>query len=185
MRGKRVAMKRLMCLVLAAGLLLGGCGVIRDRHVAGQEVPVSVLDLSGLEYYGRVAKSAVYFLNETSGTLMAELRTLVVDQDTNPAAAAIKELLKGTSNDSLTSVAPTGMTLDFIEYSKDIVNVYLKYDGEPIQDRSAYILEQAISRRCAGSGLSNAPRWQISITTWPKRKRTRSIYPNVTGPLTR
>lgn len=145
MRHKGFAMKRLICLMLAAGLLLGGCGVIRDRHVAGDEVPASVLDLSGLEYYGRVAKSAVYFLNETSWTLMAELRTLVVDQDTNPAAAAIGELLKGTSNDSLTSVAPEGMTLDFIEYSKDVVNVYLLYHGERIQAKSAYILEQAIA----------------------------------------
>ena len=45
----------------------------------------------------------------------------------------------------MTSVAPKEMTLDFIEYSKDVVNVYLKYDGEPIQDKSAYILEQAIT----------------------------------------
>ena len=145
MRAEGFAMKRLICLILAVCLLLGGCGVIRDRRVAGTEVPASVLDMSGLEYYGRVMKTAVYFLNETSKTLMAEQRTLVVEQDTNPAAAAIRELLKGTSNESLTSVAPVGMSLDFIEYSKDVVNVYLRYDTERMQDMSAYILEQAIA----------------------------------------
>lgn len=145
MRAEGFAMKRLICLILAVSLLLGGCGVIRDKHAAGTEVPASVLDMSGLEYYGRVMKTAVYFLNETSRTLMAELRTLVIEQDTNPAAAAVRELLKGTSNDSLASVAPEGMTLDFIEYSKEVVNVYLRYDGERMQDEPAYILEQAIA----------------------------------------
>ena len=139
-------MKQAIGLILAVCLLLSGCGVIRDQKLAGAQVPVSVFDLTGLDDYVRVEKSAVYFLNETSGsTLMAELRTLVVSQDTNPASSAIQELLKGTSNDSLSSVAPEGMTLDFLEYSKDVVNVYLKYFGETLQAKSAYILEQAIA----------------------------------------
>lgn len=145
MRVKRVEMKKTIGLILAACLLLTGCGVIRDRHDIGEEVPTSILDLNGLEYYGRVEKSAVYFLNDTNHTLMAELRTLVVDQDTNPATVAVRELLKGTSNNSLLSVAPAGMSLDSLEFSKDVANVYLKYDGEPIQAKQAYILEQAIA----------------------------------------
>jgi len=145
MRVKKMAMKRIVFLALAICLLFSGCGVISDRHTAGAEVPVSKLDTSGLDFYGRVEKSAVYFYNDTSKTLMAELRTLVVDQDINPAEVAVKELLKGTSNDSLKSVAPSGMTLDFVEYSKDVVNVYLKYDGEAMQPEDAYILEQAIA----------------------------------------
>jgi germination protein M len=145
MRDKKMAIKRTILLVLALCLLLSGCGVIRDKHTAGAEVPVSELNTSGLEYYGRVEKSAIYFYNETSQTLMAELRTLVVDQDTNPAAVAIRELLKGPSNTSLKGVAPDGMTLDFLEYSKDVANVYLKYSGEALEAQQAYILEQAIS----------------------------------------
>ncbi len=144
MRVKVKTMKKLICLVMAVALL-SGCGVIRDRREAGEQVPVSQLDMSNMDNYGRVMKTAVYFLNETSSTLMAEQRTLVVEQDTNPAAAAIRELLKGTANESLTSVAPPNMTLDFIEYSKDVVNVYLEYSGEHMQAESAYILEQAIA----------------------------------------
>ena len=145
MRADIMAVKRAAFLALAACLLLSGCGVIRDRGQTGTNVPVSVMDTSGVDYYGRTEKSAVYFYNETSKTLMAELRTLVVDQDTNPAEAAVQELLKGPSNDSLKGVTPANMTLDFLEYSKDVANVYLKYSGEPLEAEQAYILEQAIA----------------------------------------
>ena len=145
MRGRKDTMKQTIGIVMAFCLLLSGCGVIRDQKMAGDQVPVSVLDLSGLDDYGRVEKSAVYFLNETSGTLMAELRTLVISQDINPAASAVQELIKGTSNDSLSSVAPEGMALDFLEYSKSVANVYLSYHGNALQPKQAYILEQAIA----------------------------------------
>ncbi len=132
-------------MALAACLVLSGCGVIRDQRQAGANVPVSVMDTSGLENYERTVKSAVYFYNETSQTLMAESRTLVVEQDANPAETAVRELLKGSSNASLKSVAPEGMTLEFLEYSQGVVNVYLKYGGEMPEPEQAYILEQAIA----------------------------------------
>lgn len=132
-------------MALAACLVFSGCGVIRDQRQAGANVPVSVMDISGLENYERTVKSAVYFYNETSQTLMAESRTLVVEQDANPAETAVRELLKGSSNASLKSVAPEGMTLEFLEYSQGVVNVYLKYGGEMPEPEQAYILEQAIA----------------------------------------
>lgn len=137
--------RRLMAVLLAVCLLAGGCGVIQDSQKVGEPVPVSVLDLSGLEYYGRVEKSAVYFLNENSGTLTAELRTLVINQDTNPAEAAVEQLLLGPSNESLKGVAPADMKLSFIEFSKGVANVYLRYGGEAMQPRQAYMLELAIA----------------------------------------
>lgn len=141
----RADVKRVILLALAACLVLSGCGVIRDQRQAGENVPVSVMDTSGLENYERTEKSAVYFYNETSQTLMAESRTLVVDQDANPAETAVQELLKGPFNASLKSVAPEDMTLDFLEYSQGVVNVYLKYGGEMPEPEQAYILEQAIA----------------------------------------
>jgi len=132
-------------MALAACLVLSGCGVIRDQRQAGASVPVSVMDTSQLENYERTVKSAVYFYNETSQTLMAESRTLVVEQDANPAETAVRELLKGPSNASLKRVAPEGMTLDFLEYSQGVVNVYIKYGGEMPEPEQAYILEQAIA----------------------------------------
>ncbi len=136
--------KKIILLLLAVCLLAGGCGVIRESRKTGQKVPASVLDLSGLEYKGRIEKSAVYFYNETSGTLTAELRTLVIDQDSNPAKAAIEQLLAGPSSESLKNVAPEGMMLDYIEFSKDAANVYLLYDGT-MQQKQAYTLELAIA----------------------------------------
>ncbi|MFA5675114.1 MAG: GerMN domain-containing protein [Christensenellales bacterium] len=137
--------KRLALAALALCFLLCGCSVIRESGRQGEKIPVSALDLSGLEYYGRVDKSAVYFFNETSGTLTAELRTLVIDQDTNPAQAAIEQLLRGPSNESLKGVAPEYMTLESIEFSRGVANIYFNYDGAQMQPRQAYQLELAIT----------------------------------------
>ncbi len=137
--------KRLIFAVLAVCVFLCGCGVIRESGKRGETIPVSELDLSELEYYGRVDKSALYFYNETSSTLTAELRTLVIEQDANPAEAAIEQLLQGPYSESLKSVAPAGMKLEAIEFSKGVANIYLNYSGETMQPRQAYLLELAIT----------------------------------------
>lgn len=126
-------------------LLCAGCGVIRDAKGVGASVPVSTLDTNRLDSMGSTKKAAVYFLNSDSLTLTADLRLLNVQQDINPAEAAVKALLQGPSNDSLTSVAPDGMTLDFIEFSNGVANVYLRYDGLPMPGDGKYIMEMAIA----------------------------------------
>lgn len=133
-----------MC-ALAVCLLLSGCGVIQDATGVGGEVPVSTLDLSGIDSMVSTKKAAVYFLNSDSHSLTADLRLLSVQQDTNPAQAAVQALLKGPSNNSLTGVAPEGMTLDFIELSNGVANVYLIYDGLPMEAEKKYTLELAIA----------------------------------------
>jgi spore germination protein GerM len=140
-------MKRFVAAATAVVVLLAGCGVIRESNKAGAIVSTSVLDMSANEDTGRVLTSAaVYFLNETSKTLTAEPRRLVVETDTNPARAAVQALLAGPSESmGLTGVAPAGMTLDYIEFSRQVANVYLSYDGEPMEPKAQYILEQAIA----------------------------------------
>lgn len=139
-------MKKMLAAVLAAGLLLSGCGVISDNNQTGAYVSTSVLDMSQNEYTGRVLTSAVYFYNETSKTLTAELRNLIVETDTNPAEAAVGALLEGPYESSgLKGVAPTGMKLDFIEFSRQVANIYLLYDGEPMAQEDEYVLELAIA----------------------------------------
>ncbi len=138
-------MRRLSACVLAVCMLLSGCGVIQDSKGAGREVPVSTLDLAGMDTMLSTKKAAVYFLNSESHTLTADLRLLNVKQDKNPAEAAVQALLKGPSNNSLSSVAPEGMTLDFIEFSNGVANVYLKYDGQPVAADQKYVLEMAIA----------------------------------------
>ena len=138
-------MRRVTACALAVCLLLSGCGVIQDSKGAGREVPVSALDLSGIDSMVSSKKAAVYFLNSESHTLTADLRMLNVPQGQNPAEAAVDALLKGPSNNSLTGVAPEGMTLDFIEFSNGVANVYLKYDGQPVAADQKYVLEMAIA----------------------------------------
>lgn len=139
-------MKKIIAAIAAVSILLSGCGVINDNNERGRDIPGVELDVSDLGYQGRVEKLAVYFLNATSGTLTAEIRTIVIGQDINPAEVAVKELLKGPTNSKLlTGVAPDGMSLDKIEYSRDVANVYLKYNGELNDQYQKFVLELAIS----------------------------------------
>jgi len=139
-------MKRIVAALLAACLLLSGCGVIRETDETGPYVSTSVLDLSANEDTGRVVTSAVYFYNATTDMLTAEPRRLVIKTDTNPAKVAVEALLAGPSSSSgLNSVAPAGMTLDSIEFSREVANVYLLYDGQAMEQYDQYILELAIA----------------------------------------
>ena len=45
---------------------------------------------------------------------------------------------------TLTKVAPDGMTLDFIEFSNGVANVYLNDEGLPMPKNEQYIMELAI-----------------------------------------
>lgn len=126
-------------------MLLTGCGVIQDSRGVGREVPVSTLDLSAIDEMVSTKKAAVYFLNSESPTLMADVRLLNVQQDKNPAEAAVQALLTGPSNESMKAVAPEGTSLDFIEFSNGVANIYLKYGGQPMAADQKYTLELAIA----------------------------------------
>ncbi len=138
-------MKKLIAAAAAVCLALSGCGVIAENNETGRYVPVSQLDTSKLADPGRLESPAVYFYNASSKTLTAEIRHITIGQDGNPAEEAVRELLKGPYSDKLAGVAPEGMTLDNIEYSRDVANVYLLYSGEPINQKQKYMLEHAIS----------------------------------------
>lgn len=139
-------MKKLIAAVLALCMLLSGCGVIHENNKEGRQIPAATLIAINDNSTGSAEKLAVYFYNNTSKTLTAEVRTAVIDQDTNPAEIAVKELLKGPSDSKLLSaVAPEGMTLDYIEFSRSVANVYLKYNGPEMESEPKYILEQAIA----------------------------------------
>lgn len=138
-------MKKFFAAALAICLLFCGCGVIKENNERGEYIPTSEIDIGDSTNLGRVEKSAVYFLNKTSDTLTAELRTLVIKQDANPAEAAVEELILGPSNEDLKRVAPDGMSLDFIEFSRDVANVYLKNNGQEMAAKDKFILELALA----------------------------------------
>jgi spore germination protein GerM len=138
-------MKRLIAAAAAICMLFAGCGVINDSKEYGRHIPTSEIDTSDLGEPGRVEKLAIYFLNSATGTLTAEIRNIVIEENTNPAEAAIKQLLNGPSNDKLTGVAPEGMTLDRIECSRDLANIYLSYNGAAMEPQAKFTLETAIA----------------------------------------
>jgi len=139
-------MKKIVICIVSVCLLFSGCGVIKEADEIGKAVPVSKIELQESESRFRVQKSAVYFYNESSDTLTAEIRNLIIGQDENPAKAAIEQLLEGPQEQSeLLGVAPEGMRLDFIEFSRNIANVYLTYYGEQIEAEQKYTLELAIA----------------------------------------
>ncbi len=139
-------MKRFCAAVTAACLLLlSGCGVIQDSKGTGRDVPVSTLNMNDVDSMGSTKKAAVYFLNSEGRTLTADLRLLSVEQDLNPAVSAVKALLLGPSNSSLTRVAPDGVSLDFIEFSNGVANIYLKGSAADMPPDAKYIMEMAIA----------------------------------------
>lgn len=138
-------MKRYIAAAAALCLLLAGCGVIKDKGEYGAYIPTSKIDMSSLGEKGRVEKTAVYFINASSGMLTAEIRNIVIGEDTNPASDAIKQLLEGPYSERLTAVAPAGMRLERIECSRNVANVYLKYSGLVILPEDKFKLELAIA----------------------------------------
>lgn len=139
-------MKRLGILLLAVILLLSGCGVIRETKQPVEYVPVSTFSLKQESDAFRFQKSAVYFYNDQSKTLTAEIRSLFIGQDENPAKAAIELLLEGPFESSdLIGTAPEGMELSFIEYSRETANVYLRYSGSEMDPQQKYLFEIAVA----------------------------------------
>lgn len=138
-------MKKFFAFVVAICFVFCGCGVIKENNTPGEYIPTSEIDIEDGEYLKHVEKLAVYFLNDASDTLTAELRPLVIQQDTNPAEAAVRELIKGPTNEDLISVAPDGLSLDFIEFSRDVANVYLENSGQQIAAKDKFILELALT----------------------------------------
>ena len=139
-------MKKTVLFFIAACLLLSGCSVIRETGELGEDVPVSTVFASSDEQPYRIQKGAVYFYNESSDTLTAEILDLIIRQDENPARAAIELLLGGPSEESgLAAVAPEGMKLGFIEFSRNVSNIYLNYNGSQMEPLQKYTLELAIT----------------------------------------
>ena len=100
-------MRKLIFGLVAFCLILGGCGVIKEVDEVGEHVPVSKIEIQDSESRFRVQKTAVYFYNEASDTLTAEIRRLVIGQDENPAKAAVEALLVGPNPEGdLLGVAP-------------------------------------------------------------------------------
>ncbi|HBU13080.1 MAG TPA: hypothetical protein DEB31_10290 [Clostridiales bacterium] len=119
-------MKRMLCLLLPALLLLISCGVWTDDGGTEyeKELLMREVDLSP----SIVINPVLYFLNSAGTKLEAETRELTVPQDDMREKYVVRALLGGPVSSSLLPVAQ-GYELQNIELLPDVVNVYLNKEG--------------------------------------------------------
>jgi hypothetical protein len=106
--------------------VFGSCAPLSERHV-DQTYEISVTQDDALTTgEGRVLRPALYFVQKGTGKLVAELRTIIVAIDDSPAKSIVKQLLMGPKDITLESVAPMSVSVDRVEISLDVANVYLR-----------------------------------------------------------
>ncbi len=93
---------------------------------------------------GRILKPALYFIQKGSNKMVAELRTIIVRDDESPVKSIVKELLAGPTDETLLAVAQSGITVDHVEVSADIANVYLLSHTE-MTSKDKFILKLALA----------------------------------------
>jgi germination protein M len=128
-------MKKTLCLIMAVVFLVTGCaGIVKE-------------DTKKIEYENDLASNyltvdltpaiektpALYFLNSEGATLVAETRSISIEQNTRPEMKVIEELLKGPSDKNLRKVGD-GFELQSIETMYNVVNVNLTTNSIKTED---------------------------------------------------
>lgn len=129
-------MKKVIALMIAGVFLLTGCaGIVKEdakpTEYAGNLAQVyQQVDLTpGIE-----KTPALYFLNADRTTLVAETRSITIEQNTRPERQVVEELLKGPKDENLLPVA-AGFELDTIETMYNVVNVNLTTSQQKSEDQ--------------------------------------------------
>ncbi len=111
--------------MLLLSMMLCGCMSLSERRVdKPYEIEVQQNDMP-YAGEGRALRPALYFMQKGTGKLVAELRTITVAMDESPAKSIVKQLLLGPIDGTLESIAPGLVTVDQVEISLDVANVYL------------------------------------------------------------
>ena len=145
-RKRGVDMKKVIAAALAVCILLSGLRRNQRKSSGGRICAHERTRHERQRIYRPRADIGGFISSTRTATLTAEPHRLVVETGDNPAAAAVKVLLAGPAESSgLKGVAPLGMELESIEFSRQVANVYLRYSGEPMQHKDQYILKLAIA----------------------------------------
>lgn len=124
-------LKAVLALILA-GMMLCGCSVLReDNDITGIEMPKTEYIETGTET--RTITPSLYYL-ENGDKLGIETRELTLRQDDDEAEVILKTLLESPIRSDLTRPA-SGVTLDKVERTSELANVYLYTAGDFSQQR--------------------------------------------------
>lgn len=134
---------RITALLLVA-LMLGSCMSISERHVEAPYAITLEQDDMPLAGEGRVLRPALYFMQKGTGKLVAELRSITVAMDEAPAKSIVRQLLYGPKDDKLEPVAPSTVTVDKVEISLGVANVYL-LSPEKLSTSESFILKLSLA----------------------------------------
>lgn len=136
-------MKRILCAVCCA-LLLGGCSMIKENNAPVPPVKGEAGGTKAAEAGPGKAKVPLYFLDGSEDRLAAEPRTIALEEEKDPAAAAMEALIGGPEQASgLRAVAPSGISLDRVETSDKLASVYLRTQGDLPSDQERFLFEAA------------------------------------------
>ncbi|MBR4079472.1 MAG: GerMN domain-containing protein [Christensenellaceae bacterium] len=128
-------LKAVFALILA-GMMLCGCSVIReDNDITGIEMPETEYIETGTET--RTITPSLYYM-ENGSKLGIETRELTLRQDDDEAEVIVKALLESPIRSDLTRPA-SGFTLDKVERTSELANVYLYAPGDFSQQRKFII----------------------------------------------
>lgn len=119
-------MKRIIAALAVCIFILAGCASIVKEKSDGKAYPSQLaLNYQSVDLTPRIEKNpALYFLNLDGTTLIAETRTLLIQQNTRPEMQVVQELLKGPTDKNLRPVGD-GFLLQSIETMYDVANVNL------------------------------------------------------------
>jgi len=142
---KRIAF--MLSLVLFVSIF-SSCTTIKERtsdtvYVFEEEEAMETTIISG-----RSLRPALYFVQRGSNRLVAELRSIIVEDDESPVKNIVRQLITGPSDDALMGVAPEGVFVDRVEVSEDVANVYLISEYE-IASRDKFLLKLALANTLA------------------------------------
>lgn len=132
------------CLMLALCLLLTGCSVIRENNAPVPQLSLPASAAHQSQGAGEI-KASLYFLNESMQKFVVDIRAVALSDKESPAEAVIKELIKGPEEPNQKKVAVQGMSLDNIEVSDDIADVYIKLSAVDISAKDRFIFEAALA----------------------------------------
>ena len=130
--------------LLLVVLMLCGCMSISERRVDTAYTITLMQDDMPLAGEGRGLRPALYFMQKGTGKLVAELRSITVAMDESPAKSIVRQLLSGPKDDTLEAVAPDAVSVDKVEISLDVANVYLLSSAE-LSTSERFILKLALA----------------------------------------
>lgn len=137
-------MKRLLALLLAGALLLGGCAVVQEDKEQQNTYPTgtAVMQEVNLEP-GITVNPALYFLDKSKSELAAETRRISVGQNERAETKIVEAVLAGPASENLQPVAE-GFSYEGIELLPDLINVFLSTEAAKTE-KEIWTMKTALS----------------------------------------